>query len=87
MFEALKKLKKKATVMVATAIATAAAAVPVLAEGGSTGSANTAVTNAMQTVAGDMIATGNSIVPIALTVVGISLVVIFGVRMFRKIAK
>lgn len=88
MFEALKKLKKKATVMVATAIATATAAVPVLAEGGSTGgTASTAVTGAMQTVANDMIATGNSIVPIALTVVGISLVVIFGIRMFRKIAK
>lgn len=53
----------------------------------SNGTANTAVTTAMQTVANDMIATGNAIVPIALTVVGISLVVIFGVRMFRKIAK
>ena len=51
------------------------------------GTANTAVTGAMQTVAGDMIATGNAIIPIALTVVGIALVVVFGVRMFKKVAK
>lgn len=53
----------------------------------STGTANTAVTGAMQTVADDMIATGNAVIPIALTVVGISLVVVFGVRMFKKIGK
>ena len=53
----------------------------------SSGTANSAVTGAMQTVANDMIATGNAIIPIALTVVGIALVVVFGVRMFKKIAK
>lgn len=51
------------------------------------GTANSAVTGAMQTVASDMIATGNAIIPIALTVVGIALVVVFGVRMFKKVAK
>lgn len=53
----------------------------------STGTANTAVTGAMQTVADDMIATGNAIIPIALTVVGIALVVVFGVKMFKKVVK
>lgn len=52
-----------------------------------TGTANTAVTNAMQTVASDMIATGNSVIPIALTVVGLAMVVVFGVRIFRRVAR
>lgn len=52
-----------------------------------TGTSNAAVTNAMQTVAADMMATGNSVIPIALTVVGLALVVTFGVRMFRRVAK
>lgn len=59
---------------------------PVFAEETS-GSANAAVTTAMTTLAGDMVATGQAIVPIALTVVGIGLVVTFGIRIFRKIAK
>ena len=62
------------------------ATAPVLASE-PTGTANTAVTTAMTTVANDMIATGNAIVPVALTVVGISLVVRFGVKLFRGIAK
>ena len=53
----------------------------------SSGSANSAVTSAMTTVANDMVATGNSIIPIALTVVGLAIVVVFGIRMFKKIAK
>lgn len=53
----------------------------------SSGTANSAVTGAMTTVANDMVATGNAIIPIALTVVGIALVVVFGVRMFKKVAK
>lgn len=52
-----------------------------------TGTANSAVTTAMQSVANDMVATGNAIIPIALTVVGLSIVVVFGVRLFRRIAK
>ena len=59
---------------------------PVLAES-TGGTANTAVSGAMQTVANDMIATGNSVIPIALTVVGLAMVVVFGVRMFKKVAK
>lgn len=51
----------------------------------SSGTANTAVTGAMQTVANDMIATGNAVIPIALTVIGISMVVMFGIRMFTRV--
>lgn len=53
----------------------------------SAGTANSAVTSAMTTVANDMVATGNSIIPIALGVVGLAIVVVFGIRMFKKIAK
>lgn len=79
-------MKKKLSYLLVTGVGTIGSNALVLANE-STGTANTAVTGAMQTVANDMIATGNAIVPVALTVVGISLVVIFGVRMFRKIAK
>lgn len=80
----MNKVKRAFFIMLAV-ISALVSSVAVFAE--STGSANTAVTNAMQTVANDMLATGNAIIPIALTVVGISLVVIFGVRMFKKVAK
>lgn len=53
----------------------------------SAGTANSAVTSAMTTVANDMVATGNSIIPIALGVVGLAIVVVFGIRLFKKIAK
>lgn len=75
---------KKKLLLPGAAVSSFAAPVWVLAQ--ETGTANTAVTNAMQTVANDMVATGNAVIPIALTVVGISLVVIFGVKMFRKVA-
>lgn len=58
---------------------------PVMAQEG--GTANSAVTTAMNTVANDMIATGNSVIPIALTVVGLAMVVVFGVRIFKRIAR
>lgn len=80
----MSKTKKLLAVMMSVIMAMA---ISVFAFAESTGTASSAVTSAMQTVAGDMIATGNAVIPIALTVVGISLVVIFGVRMFRKIAK
>ena len=65
---------------------TAASAVPVLAEGeGASGSANQAVVTAMQGVAGDMTATGTAILPIALGVVGLAIVVVFGIRIFKKV--
>lgn len=76
---------KRAIIAMLAVMCTLVCSIAVFAE--STGSANTAVTGAMQTVANDMIATGNAIIPIALTVVGIALVVVFGVRMFKKIAK
>ena len=67
--------------------AVGASALPVLASEGSSGTANSAVTAAMQTTANDMIATGTAVIPIALTVVGLALVVVFGVRLFKKVAK
>ena len=77
---------KKVSVVMLSVIACMLCAICAMAES-TGGTANTAVTGAMQTVAGDMIATGNAIIPIALTVVGIALVVVFGVRMFKKVAK
>lgn len=61
------------------------ASVPVMAQ--ETGTANSAVVSAMTSTANDMVATGNSIIPIALTVVGLALVVTFGIRIFRRVAK
>ena len=53
----------------------------------STGTANSAVTSAMTFwVANDMTATATSLIPIALGVVGIVLVVIYGIKIFKKIA-
>lgn len=49
------------------------------------GTANTDVVNAMTTVANDMKATGNSLIPIALGVVGLAIVVVFGIRIFKRI--
>lgn len=70
------------------AIATIGAMMPVsVFASESSGTANSAVTSAMTTVANDMVATGTSVLPIALTVVGLAMVVIYGVRMFKKIAK
>ena len=74
-------MKKK--MIAITAVAVPFASIPVLAE--ESGTANAAVVSAMTTVADDMLATGNAIVPVALTVVGIALVVTFGVRIFKRI--
>lgn len=63
----------------------ALASVPVLAEGGS-GTANSAVVTALSGTANDMVATGMSLIPVAITVVGLSLAVIFGIKLFKKIA-
>lgn len=51
-----------------------------------TGTANQAVVSHMTSVANDMVATGTSIIPVALTVVGLSLVVVYGIKMFKRIA-
>ena len=80
----LKNKKAKLGVMLMTALCAVMTALPVFAEGG-TGTANSAVTTAVTTMANDMIATGNAVVPIALGVVGIALVVVFGIRIFKKV--
>lgn len=54
--------------------------------GDTTGTANTAVVNAMTSAAADMKATGEAIIPIALGILVLSLVVIFGIRMFKKVS-
>lgn len=77
---------KKVTLIIMSILACMICSVCAFAES-TGGTANTAVTGAMQTVANDMVATGNAIIPIALTVVGIAMVVVFGIRMFKKVAK
>lgn len=79
------RVSKKIVALVLTFAISIISALSVFAE--STGTASTAVTNAMTTVANDMLATGNAIIPIALTVVGLAMVVVFGVRIFKRIAK
>ena len=81
----LKEKRTKIAVLFMTAIVCALSCVPVFAEG--TGTVNNDVKTAMETVAADMIATGNAIVPVALGVVGIALVVVFGIRIFKMIVK
>lgn len=76
---------KRAKYLVMSVPATLGTSALVLAE--ETGTANAAVVSAMTSVSQDMIATANAIIPVALTVVGIGLVVVFGVKMFRRIAK
>lgn len=80
----LKNKKAKLGVMLMTALCAVMTALPVFAEDGG-GTANSAVTSAVTTMANDMIATGNAVVPIALGVVGIALVVVFGIRIFKKV--
>lgn len=74
---------KKAMVAMLAVMCSLISCIAVFAE--SSGTANTAVTSAMQTVANDMVATGNAVIPIALTVIGISMVVMFGIRMFTRV--
>jgi divalent metal cation (Fe/Co/Zn/Cd) transporter len=80
-----KAKKCKALVVAAcTAVSVCAVGLVACAEGEST--AQSAVTSAMSTVASDMISTGTAILPIALGVVGLGLVVSFGIKMFKRIA-
>lgn len=51
------------------------------------GTANSAVVSAMQTTANDMIATGQAILPIALSVLGLILVVRYGKNLFRQVSR
>ena len=79
-------MREKVKYALAGVATTFAAAVPVLAEGGSSGSANSAVVTAMQGVANDMVATGTAVIPIALTVVGITMVARYGIKAFRAVS-
>lgn len=79
-----KKIKNKAAVLLAAVVTVVTSCVAMATE---TGTANSATVSAMTGVANDMVATINAIIPIALTVVGIGLVVMAGIRIFRKIAK
>lgn len=81
----LKNKKAKLGVMLMTALVCVMSALPVFAAEGGGGTANEAVKGAVTTMANDMIATGNAVVPIALGVVGIALVVVFGIRIFKKV--
>ena len=81
----LKNKKAKLGVMLMTALCAVMTALPVFAEDTTGGTANEAVKSAVTTISNDMIATGNAVVPIALGVVGIALVVVFGIRIFKKV--
>lgn len=74
-------MKKKA--IIAALPISLMASLPVLAS--STGTANADVVSAMTTTANDMVATGTAIIPVALTVIGLSMVVTFGIRIFSKV--
>lgn len=76
---------KKAALGLSVPMTLAVTSVPVFAE--TTGTANSAVVSAMTTTANDMVATGTAILPVALTVVGLALVVTFGIRIFKSVAK
>lgn len=80
-------MRTRIKVALFTALCFALSCVSVFAESGSGGTPNNAVVSAMTTVSNDMVATAESIIPVALTVVGIALVVVFGVRIFKKVAK
>lgn len=79
-----KKVKTKVAVLMVAVVSVIASCVGMASE---SGTANSATVSAMTSVASDMVATINAIIPIALTVVGIGLVVMAGIRIFRKIAK
>lgn len=68
--------------MAALGILTSAVAVFAESAGGT---ANSAVVSAMTSAAADMTATGTSLIPIALGVVTLILVVVFGIRFFKRI--
>lgn len=80
----MKRISKKFVCLMMCVFASLATSVVAFAE--SSGTANSAVTSAMTSVANDMTATATSLIPIALGVVGIVLVVIYGIKIFKKIA-
>lgn len=74
---------KSARVAIMAVVFTLAMSMAAFAE---SGTANTAVVSAMTTLANDMKATASSLIPIALGVVGLTMVVVFGIRIFKRIA-
>lgn len=80
----LTSVKGKLSIMMVCALACIMSAISVFAD--VTGTANTEVVSAMSQLSADMVATATSIIPLALTVVGISMVVVFGIRIFKSIA-
>lgn len=81
----MKKFKNRLFVALAAALCALSLCVPVMAA--DSGSANQAVVTAMTGVASDMISTGTAILPVALGVVGLILVVTFGIKIFKGVAK
>lgn len=86
MKEKIKENAKKLAFAGTTALTTVITTVPVLASE-TAGSADADVVSAMTGVAGDMVASGKAMIPIALTVVGIGLVVTFAIKIFKRVAK
>ena len=82
----MNNFKEKLKIASLAVPASFAVSVPVLASEAS-GTANSAVVTAMSSTANDMIATGTAILPVALGVVGLMLVVTFGIRIFKGVAK
>lgn len=76
---------KKFKMLVAFMLTLCSLSIAAFAE--TSGTANQAVTSAMQSVSNDMLATGNAVLPIALTVVGLALVVTFGIRLFKGVVR
>lgn len=70
-----------------TALMTAAAAFPALAEEPVTVDVATTLQTGFQSMANTMLSTINSAVPIILSVVGVVIAVRFGIRFFKGLAK
>lgn len=85
-WESFKEKVRDHKVAAATGLATITTAAPMTVFAASEGTANSAVVSAMTDVANDMIATAEGIIPVALSVVGVALIVVFGVSIFKRIA-
>ena len=79
----MKNLSKSVKVLFMSAIMTLCLSMAAFAE---STTASSATVSAMTTLANDMKATATSLIPIALGVVGLSMVVVFGIRIFKRIA-
>ena len=80
-------LKKKLVPALMGGALAVATAVPVFAEGSDTGiaSVETALTTSFTSIAGSMTSIVGKILPIALPIMGILLVVGFGMKAFKKV--